>query len=114
MDKLSDVKLRNVVEPGKHFDGGGLYLEVTLAGGRHWRLTYRFARKEKRLAFGVYPEVSLKLARERRAEARRRIAQKIRANDIRGMFVQMIDEVMCFVAKRIGRDPRAVLTTRRK
>ena len=70
MDKLSDVKLRNLAEPGKHFDGGGLYLEVTPAGGRYWRLKYRFAGKEKRLAFGVYPEVSLKLARERRADAR--------------------------------------------
>lgn len=70
MDKLSDVKLRNLVELGKHFDGGGLYLEVTPAGGRYWRLKYRFAGKEKRLAFGVYPEVPLKLARERRAEAR--------------------------------------------
>jgi integrase len=70
MDKLSDVKLRNLAEPGKHFDGGGLYLEVTPAGGRYWRLKYRFAGKEKRLAFGVYPEVSLKTARERRAEAR--------------------------------------------
>ncbi len=70
MDKLSDVKLRNLVQPGKHFDGGGLYLEVTPAGGRYWRLKYRFAGKEKRLAFGVYPEVSLKAARERRADAR--------------------------------------------
>ena len=70
MDKLSDVKLRNLATPGKHFDGGGLYLEVTPAGGRYWRLKYRFAGKEKRLAFGVYPEVSLKAARERRGEAR--------------------------------------------
>ena len=70
MDKLSDMKLRNLVQPGKHFDGGGLYLEVTPAGGRYWRLKYRFAGKEKRLAFGVYPEVTLKAARERRAQAR--------------------------------------------
>jgi integrase len=70
VDKLSDVKLRNLSQPGKHFDGGGLYLEVTPAGGRYWRLKYRFAGKEKRLAFGVYPEVSLKAARERRAAAR--------------------------------------------
>ena len=70
MDKLSDVKLRNLATPGKHFDGGGLYLEVTPAGGRYWRLKYRFGGKEKRLAFGVYPEVSLKAARERRADAR--------------------------------------------
>ncbi len=67
---LNDAKLRNLSTPGKHFDGGGLYLEVTPAGGRYWRLKYRHGGKEKRLAFGVYPEVSLKAARERRAEAR--------------------------------------------
>ncbi len=69
--KLNDAKLRTLTTPGKHFDGGGLYLEVTAAGGRYWRLKYRHAGKEKRLAFGVYPEVSLKTARERRDEARR-------------------------------------------
>jgi hypothetical protein len=67
---LSDVQLRTLKTPGKHFDGGGLYLEVTPAGGRYWRLKYRHGGKERRLAFGVYPEVSLKAARERRAEAR--------------------------------------------
>lgn len=70
MTKLTDAKLRTLSTPGKHFDGGGLYLEVTAAGGRYWRLKYRHGGKEKRLAFGVYPEVSLKAARDRRAEAR--------------------------------------------
>lgn len=67
---LTDAQLRTLKTPGKHFDGGGLYLEVTAAGGRYWRLKYRHGGKEKRLAFGVYPEVSLKAARDRRAEAR--------------------------------------------
>lgn len=68
--KLTDVKLRTLTTLGKHFDGAGLYLEVTPAGGRYWRLKYRHGGKEKRLSFGVYPEVSLKTARERRTEAR--------------------------------------------
>lgn len=68
--KLSDVKLRTLTTPGRHWDGGGLYLEVTSTGGRYWRFKYRHGGKEKRLAFGVYPEVSLKAARERREEAR--------------------------------------------
>jgi integrase len=51
-------------------DEKGLYLEVTPKGQKYWRLKYRFAGKEKRLAIGVYPEVSLKLAREKRLEAR--------------------------------------------
>jgi integrase len=53
------------------FDGGGLYLEVSPAGGKWWRLKYRFAGKEKRLSFGVYPEVGLKEARSRKDEARK-------------------------------------------
>jgi integrase len=53
------------------FDGGGLYLEVSPAGGKWWRLKYRFAGKEKRLSFGVYPEAGLKEARSRRHEARK-------------------------------------------
>ena len=68
---LTDSKLRTLNRPGKHFDGGGLYLEITPAGGRYWRLKYRFTGKEKRLAFGVYPEVSLKDARARRDDARK-------------------------------------------
>lgn len=68
--KLTDAKLRTLTDPGKHFDGGGLYLEVTKAGGRYWRLKYRHGGKEKRLAFGVYPAVTLRDARDRAAAAR--------------------------------------------
>lgn len=69
--KLNDAKLRTLSQPGKHADGLGLYLEITKAGGRYWRMKYRFAGKEKRLAFGVYPEVSLKSAREAAGAARK-------------------------------------------
>lgn len=68
--KLTDAKLRNLTESGKHFDGGGLYLDVTKAGGRYWRLKYRHGGKEKLLALGVYPAVGLKDAREQAADAR--------------------------------------------
>lgn len=69
---LNDAKIRRILStPGKHFDGGGLFLLVTDAGGRYWRMKYRFAGKEKTLSFGVYPTVSLKLARERREEAKK-------------------------------------------
>ena len=68
--KLTDAKLRNLTTPGKHADGGGLYLEITAAGGRYWRLKYRHGGKEKRLAFGVYPAVSLKEARAKREAAK--------------------------------------------
>lgn len=68
--KLTDAKLRTLTEPGKHFDGAGLYLELTKAGSRYWRMKYRHGGKEKRLAFGVYPAVGLKDARALAAAAR--------------------------------------------
>jgi integrase len=68
---LTDAKLRNLNDPGKHADGNGLYIEVTKAGGRYWRMKYRFGGKEKRLAFGVYPAVGLKQARDMTAAARK-------------------------------------------
>jgi integrase len=67
--KLTAVAIK-AAKPGKHFDGGGLYLEVSEAGSRYWRLKYRFGGKEKRIAFGVFPEVSLAEARARRLLAR--------------------------------------------
>ncbi len=69
--KLSDLGCKSA-EKGKHFDGSGLFLHVTDAG-RYWRLKYRFAGKERLLALGIYPEISLKKARERRDEARRHL-----------------------------------------
>ena len=69
-NKLTAVAIK-AARPGKHADGLGLYLEVTASGGRYWRMKYRFAGRENRLAFGVYPEVSLAEARGRRGEARR-------------------------------------------
>jgi integrase len=56
------------------FDERGLYLEVSPAGGKWWRLKYRFAGKEKRLSLGVYPDVSLKDARDSREECRKMLA----------------------------------------
>lgn len=68
---LTDAQLRNLTEPGKHFDGGGLFFDVTKAGGRYWRLKYRIGGKEKLLALGVYPTVSLKTARDLANTARK-------------------------------------------
>ncbi len=62
--------LKPAARPYRAFDSGGLYLEVAPSGGRYWRLKYRYARKEKRLAIGVYPAVSLAAARGRRDDAR--------------------------------------------
>ncbi len=74
---LSDAKARNAKpqsKPYKIADGEGLFLLVTPTGGKYWRLKYFFAGKEKLLALGVYPEVSLADARDRRAQARKVLA----------------------------------------
>ncbi|MCM2296282.1 integrase arm-type DNA-binding domain-containing protein [Rhodoferax sp.] len=68
---LTDAQLRNLTEPGKYFDGGGLFLDLTKAGGRYWRLKFRHGGKEKLLALGVYPTVSLKAARDLASDARK-------------------------------------------
>ncbi|HBQ1623636.1 tyrosine-type recombinase/integrase [Klebsiella pneumoniae] len=58
-------------------DGAGLYLEVVPSGSRYWRMKYRFNGKEKRMAFGVYPAVSLAQARALRNEAKKKLAEGI-------------------------------------
>lgn len=68
-------------KPYKLADGGGLYLLVNPNGSRYWRLKYRVAGKEKLLAIGVYPEVTLADARARRDEAKRGIAGGIDPNE---------------------------------
>lgn len=71
---LTDTSIKNAkpkTKAWRKFDGGGLYIEISPAGGKWWRLKYRFGGKEKRLSLGVYPEVSLKEARSRRDESRK-------------------------------------------
>lgn len=74
---LSDVKIRTAKARDKEYklaDSGGLYLLATPAGGKLWRLKFRVDGKEKKLALGSYPEISLLDARKRRDEARELIA----------------------------------------
>jgi integrase len=74
---LTDIVVRNAKpkdKPQKLTDGDGMFLYVHPNGGKYWRLQYRFAGKQKVLALGVYPEVTLAGARERRMEARKVLA----------------------------------------
>lgn len=64
-------------KPVKMSDGDGLYLLIHPSGGKWWRFDYRFDGKRKTLSMGVYPEVSLRDARDRRDDARRKIANQI-------------------------------------
>ncbi|WP_154975401.1 tyrosine-type recombinase/integrase [Klebsiella grimontii] len=61
-------------KPYKLSDGGGLYLLVNPNGSRYWRLKYRIAGKEKLLALGVYPDITLAVARQKRADAKKVLA----------------------------------------
>jgi integrase len=78
--RLNDTIIRNT-KPGpklqKLSDGDGLYLFVQPNGARWWRMRYFVSGVEKMLSVGVYPEVSLKEARQRREDIRRKVAAKV-------------------------------------
>lgn len=77
---LTDIAIRNAKpaeKPLRLYDRDGLYLEISPAGGKWWRLKYHFAGKEKRISLGVHPEVDLKKARQRTLEARQLIAERV-------------------------------------
>lgn len=74
---LTDIAIRNAKpasKPYKMGDTGGLYLLITPAGGKLWRLKFRVAAKEKLLALGAWPDTSLAVARTKRDEARTSLA----------------------------------------
>ncbi|MCB1657336.1 MAG: integrase arm-type DNA-binding domain-containing protein [Pseudomonadales bacterium] len=73
---LTDTTIKTAKPTDKEYkvsDGGGLYLLIKPNGGKYWRLKYRYLGKEKLLALGVYPEVSLKEARLKRDVAKKRL-----------------------------------------
>lgn len=77
---LTDAAIKNAkpaAKPRRLYDRDGLYLEVSPAGGKWWRLKYRFLGKEKRLSLGIHPEVDLKKARQRTTEARQLLADGV-------------------------------------
>jgi len=83
---LSDIKVQKVKSKNKNvtlFDGGGLFLMVTPTGGKLWRFKYRYDGKQKLLAFGSYPEISLLEARKQRDEARSQLAHDIDPGAVR-------------------------------
>ncbi|MGN6690434.1 MAG: Arm DNA-binding domain-containing protein, partial [Sphingopyxis sp.] len=74
---LTDIAIRNAKPRDKQYklaDSGGLYLLITPPGGKLWRLKFRVSGRERKLAIGSYPEISLSEARKRRDEARELLA----------------------------------------
>lgn len=83
---ISEAKVRTAkarIKEYKIFDGGGLFLLVTPSGGKLWRLKYRFGEKDKLLALGAYPEISLADARQRRENARKLLAKDVNPGAVR-------------------------------
>ena len=72
-NKLTELALRNA-KPGatakRLADGGGLFLEVRPNGSKYWRMAYRYGGKQKLLALGVYPNVSIAKAQKSSQQAK--------------------------------------------
>ena len=83
---MTDTKAKNAKPKEKTYKlgaGKGMYLEVTPKGGKYWRYKFRFGGKEKRLALGVYPDVSLKKAGRRHDEARKLLDDGIDPSEVK-------------------------------
>ena len=77
---MTDIQIKNLkpsAKVQKIADGYGLYIHISPAGGKLWRMAYTFEGKQKTLSFGAYPAVSLKAAREKREQAKEMLAQGI-------------------------------------
>lgn len=77
---LTDTKIRTLKPREKAYklaDERGLFLLIKPSGAIYWRFKYRFSDKEKLLAFGIYPDLSLADARDKRDEARKLLAKGI-------------------------------------
>ncbi len=81
---LTDIKVRTAKPTDKQYkliDGSGMHLLVHPNGSKYWRLQYRYDGKQKILALGVYPEITLADARARRDEARKLLANGVDPGD---------------------------------
>ena len=86
INKLRDITIKNAKPREKPYplsDGQSLYIEIMPNGAKYWRLRYRFAGKQKRIAFGVYPEVSIKEARDKASKARQLLRDGLDPSDVK-------------------------------
>ncbi|MFG0750515.1 tyrosine-type recombinase/integrase [Acinetobacter ursingii] len=111
---LTDAQVRKIKPLDKkkrYSDEKGLYLEVTPAGGRFWRIKYRFNNRESTLTIGSYPEISLAQARRARDEARIQLYNNIDPNAVKNGRLQQLDESKLFkvLAMEWMEDRKAVI-----
>jgi len=119
---LTDVQVRNARPRERVFkisDGGGLFLMVNPSGSKLWRLAYRFAGKQKTLAIGSYPVVTLQAARDERTEAKRLLlegtdpseakkAEKRQRRIAAGNTFQAVADEYVEKLTKEGRSPRTI------
>jgi hypothetical protein len=74
INKLSARKVETVSKPGRHSDGGGLYLNVTESGGRSWLFMYKASGRRREMGLGSLRDVPLTQARKVAANARQQLA----------------------------------------
>jgi integrase len=75
-NRLSARAVASITQPGRHADGGNLYLNVTAAGGRSWVFMYRFGSRQREMGFGSTHDLPLARARELAAKCRRNLAAR--------------------------------------
>jgi integrase len=120
---LTDVAVRSAKPGGKPIklsDGGGLHLLIQRSGSKLWRLAYRFKGKQKTLALGVYPTVTLANAREGRDEAKKLLARDIdpsaqrRLDKIKASAGNTFRAVADELLAKLEREGRASVTLTKK
>lgn len=100
---LTNTQVKQAKSKEKNYkisDEREMYLEVNTKGRKYWRLKYRFGGKEKRLALGVYPETTLKEARNKRDTARKQLENGVDPSELRRQkkAQQMLSEENSFEA----------------
>lgn len=83
LTELEIKKAKTTSNPYKLADGGGMFLLIHKNGGKYWRMDYRFNGTRKTLALGVYPDVSLADARNRRDDARKLLANGVDPSEVK-------------------------------
>src|SRR6266481_6888577 len=119
---LNDTRVRNAKRgdrPIKLSDSGGLHLLVQPNGSKLWRLAYRFEGKQKTLALGIYPSISLADTRTGRDEAKKLLARSIdpsaqRKSDRRAEIGNSFQEVAEELLAKVEREGRAEVTLSKK
>jgi len=104
---LTATAIRNAKATDRAYklaDGGGLYLLVRPDGARYWRLKYRFAGKEKLLALGVFPDVSLAEARDARDDAKRMLRERKDPSEERKAHKRLVEHAAANTFKALAQD----------